>query len=74
MNLILNKEAMTDMVGNFDKEEAKLKQLARKGQMLSSSTFITRLEQEEIQVVKDIEKGEFVFSDGCGYICQNLLQ
>ena len=25
MNLILNKEAMTDMVGNFDKEEAKLK-------------------------------------------------
>jgi hypothetical protein len=39
---------------------------------MSSSTFIQRLEQFEVR--EDVRRGEFVFTDGCGYVSSEIME
>lgn len=51
--------------------------MARQGQSMSASTYVADVTEKQVKLIHDKES-EFdksiLFSDGCGYISQDLLQ
>ena len=41
---------------------------------MSSSTFIMEILKEHTELIKDVERNKFVFSDGCGFISPELMK
>lgn len=72
MDLLQDRNFLIGQVGEF-KETAKLKELARQGQMLSSSTQIKDIGPGTVKVAKDVRDESYVFSDGCGYASPELM-
>lgn len=50
--------------------------MARQGQSMSASTYVADVTEKQVKLIHDKES-EFdksiLFSDGCGYISQDLL-
>jgi len=67
-----NREALLNSIGKFN-EKKKLKQLARQGQSMSSSTFIAEVPNEDVHIIKDVERNGYTFSDGSGYLSEALF-
>ena len=64
-----------DSLGWFDQQQKVSKNAARKGQAFSSAFKVAKLDiATEIEKIDDIEKGKYVFSDGCGEISYKLAQ
>jgi hypothetical protein len=41
---------------------------------MSSTTHITRVEDKDYTVINDVIKADYIFTDGCGYISQYLME
>jgi len=62
-------------MGNFDKEKNVLKKYARKGQCFSTSTFVQKLTQDQVQMnLPDVTRDGFTFTDGVGHISEALAR
>jgi hypothetical protein len=62
-------------IGVFKDDDKPLKKLARQGQSMSSSTFVADVKSSQVTVIEDVEgNDDFVFTDGCGYISEELLK
>lgn len=52
--------------------------MARQGQSMSSSTYIYEIPKKEedqfVEMIHDVERSTHVFSDGCGYISEWLME
>ena len=59
-------------LGDFTEEKNIYKNAARRGQCLSSTTFITMLNKEKIIEIDDIKRNGFIFTDGIGQISPEL--
>ncbi len=69
----LTEESIISSLGEFSKETNILKKYARRGQCFSTSKFIIQLRADEIVThIPDVRKNEFLFTDGCGYISEEL--
>ncbi len=58
--------------GDFSKETNVHKNAARRGQCLSTTSFIVTLKPEQIIKIKDLERNGYVFTDGIGMISTDL--
>ncbi|KAI8148427.1 RNA dependent RNA polymerase-domain-containing protein [Fennellomyces sp. T-0311] len=61
-------------MGNFSEKRVAAKYAARMGQCFSSTQAITKLAEEQVEVIPDIERNEYTFSDGVGLISPELAQ
>jgi hypothetical protein len=73
MKDIENRDAFIGSLGTFNETKIS-KKLARQGQAMSSSTFITTLSKDQYKVINDVAFNGYEFSDGCGYISSGILQ
>lgn len=66
---VLQEDQVINEMGNFDKETKILKRYARRGQIFSTTQYVSDMRDDQInRKYPDIERGEFCFSDGCGNI------
>ncbi|CAI2367533.1 unnamed protein product [Moneuplotes crassus] len=71
----LQYDDVMESLGCFDSETILSKRAARKGQAFSSAIKVKTLNiDSEIQQIDDIQKGPYVFSDGCGEIHAELAR
>lgn len=62
-------------MGRFCQEKNVLKRFARRGQCFSTTKKVTELDETIVyQGLEDVERNGHVFSDGCGWITEELAQ
>lgn len=60
-------------MGNFSHEKNILKKQARKGQCFSTSKLVRKMKPGEVTFgLDDIERNGYTFTDGVGYISEQL--
>lgn len=65
-------EQIIKSFGDFSQENKILKRWARVGQCFSTSKYGFELKKEDIEVIEDIDRNGYCFTDGLGYISENL--
>ena len=74
--MMQSRDALLGSIGEFDKKDKISKLMARQGQSMSASTYVADVTEKQVKLIHDKES-EFdksiLFSDGCGYISQDLL-
>jgi RNA-dependent RNA polymerase len=74
------RDEFLEFIGQFRDQNKPLKQLARQGQSMSSSTHICELrphefgKSNEFEQIKDIVNADFTFTDGSGYASEEIMQ
>jgi hypothetical protein len=61
-------------LGDFSLESNVCKNAARRGQCLSTTNFIKHLQKENIVIIPDITRNNFIFTDGIGKISKGLAK
>jgi len=65
----LSEQIVMDRMGSFNHEPKILKRYARRGQCFSTTTFVAELNPKKVKLnYPDIERNQYCFTDGCGYI------
>lgn len=49
-----------------------LKKYARRGQCFSTAKYITDIDRSRLEVIEDVKRNGFTFTDGCGSISESL--
>ena len=70
----LTDEKIMESMGDFSNEKNILKKYARRGQCFSTTKHIMNIDQDEIEIVKDIINNGFTFTDGCGKVSSEIAE
>lgn len=68
----LTEEAIINSMGDFSKEQNVLKRYARRGQCFSTAKYITDIDPSRVEVLEDLKRGGYTFTDGCGSISETF--
>lgn len=70
------RDEFLNFIGQF-RDKQPLKQLARQGQSMSSSTFISKIPEARVRVIEDLTgdslEEQLEFSDGCGFVSPEVM-
>lgn len=69
----VSKEKIFRFLGIFKGDNPLLVQ-SRKGMGFSTTKFIDFVPQDKVEMIEDIERNDFNFTDGCGFISKRLAR